>query len=426
MKSSSGALLSPPKAGRSPPKSRRSPPKARRSPPKAGRSPPKAGRSPHKAGKNEWAPRTVSRSKDSDWYAAKQRHDHYSRLLALVQERMLRDDSRLARVSRVTCLRAQGIHLPRSTETFVQIVTDPNNFSPQQLTGSEFEDRVSASKLKTLVQAYEQVWNSSAQPTFLDDGTTYNLDDRLLSSVVHVVAQHAHTFLPMIRAMFAAKYVRPNHRIFQLKYRFQSVRHAHASAWHMDNGDFQTYADDGNMAARWTETLSRALVTSACVNMNPSSADSSLWHNCGTNVAIGTPVLRPEALTQIMESVHREVEEQDASGACLLKKALLHRRVTSGLQDATESGIQDFALEGGRLSRAGVKTLTLENGVISDYNDFMFHQANTDVPDGYQRVFFVLSGLPQDKTGKPQPYSVHAKVTDDRNGHVYDLTIDSI
>jgi len=70
--------------------------------------------------------------------------------------------------------------------------------------------------------------------------------------------------------------------------------------------------------------------------------------------------------------------------------------------------------------------LTLENGVISDYNDFMFHQANTDVPDGYQRVFFVLSGLPQDRMGKPQPYSVHAKVTDDRNGHVYDLTIDSI
>tara|TARA_B110001450_G_scaffold245309_1_gene258225 strand:- start:1992 stop:2252 length:261 start_codon:yes stop_codon:yes gene_type:complete len=86
--------------------------------------------------------------------------------------------------------------------------------------------------------------------------------------------------------------------------------------------------------------------------------------------------------------------------------------------------VGDFALEGGSLSHAGVKTLPLENGVISGYNDFVFHQANTDIPDGYQRVFFVLSGLPRGRTRKP--YSVHANVTDDRNGHVYDLTIESI
>ena len=330
--------------------------------------------------------------------------------------------NRLVSLSKIACVRRLNITFLRTHQLFTSIISSPGNFSPQTLTGAEFEDRISSTKLLELVHAYETVWQSDSQPATLQDGT-YNLDDRVQSDIIKVVAQRAHYFLPMIRAMFAAGYVDHGHRVFELKYRFQSIRHSAASAWHMDNGIYQTYADDGDKAKRWTESRTRKLVTSACINMN-GSVHPSLWHNCGTNVAIGMPVLRPDLLNALMQSISDEVKEKDFANTC--DELMLHRRVTSDLQRATEIGIQDYTKAGGKLSHAGVQNVTLENGVISDYNDFMFHQSNTDVPDGYKRVFFVLSGVPTDIRGKPRAYNVDSTIHDDRNGQTYQITVVSI
>ena len=71
------------------------------------------------------------------------------------------------------------------------------------------------------------------------------------------------------------------------------------------------------------------------------------------------------------------------------------------------------------MESAGIRTLTLENGVVSNYNDFMFHQANSDVPEGYSRVFFVMSGRVTNSKTK-------VEVFDTERNKTYELYIASI
>ena len=121
--------------------------------------------------------------------------------------------------------------------------------------------------------------------------------------------------------------------------------------------------------------------------MAESAPEPVLWHNCGTKVALGVPALKPSALNELMAVVFEEM--RTAVHACNLDRDL-QNKVTHHLMQATEFALIEFEKQGYAMEDAEISEITLENGVISDYNDTMFHKANTDVPPSYSRVFFAM------------------------------------
>ena len=358
--------------------------------------------------KATWGPRSFPGSKELDLNQGSQ----------LILQ-LIRKQARLyplAALRRLQCAAISRFQFNKAQQKLLEVIEDDVNFERQgggELVGSEFYERLSLVKLRSLVETYQLVW-SSTEPEKLVNGK-WNLDDREGERIMQVVVAHVDTFLPMIRALFDAGYVKSDHRTFELLYRFQDIRHRIAGVWHMDYNNYQTYADDGTTASRWTESGSRAVVTSACVNMRKDPEAPEFWHNCGTRVALGVPVLKANAMNEIVDVVY---DESAATPECtdLFK---LRNRVITHMMDATERALIEFSNNGGVLESAGIRTLTLENGVVSNYNDFMFHQANSDVPEGYSRVFFVMSGrVTKSKT--------KVEVFDTERNKTYELHIASI
>lgn len=349
--------------------------------------------------RRDWDARDITLTKDADWYEAKQRHETYALLVRAIQDRMLSKELAMATLLRMRCVKARTVLATamevRAMDVYKQVVGDPLSFEPQgkgKLIGGEYKSRLSLNGLRRMLESYRKVWK--------DDPTSRDLDDDVSPQIRSLLVEHAEVFRPMVDAMRAAGYTSAEHTTYQIRYRFQHIRHVAAAAWHMDDQTFQTYADDGTMERAWNESDTRALVASACVNMEPNPGDPTLWTNCGTKLAVGIPVLKPEALQRILRATLKVAVEM---GTCT-DATLVHKRLTRDMFYATEHAVEWFQKEVGTLRSAGVTTLTLENGVISDYNDFMFHQANKDIPPGYSRVFFVISGNAQGRTGEDIPF----------------------
>ena len=306
------------------------------------------------------------------------------KLLLILKEKMR--TNMLLPLKRMPC--AHGFVFPRSQEKLAELLGNDANFERQHcmsLSGAEFSERLDLLKVKDLVRDYKAVWPDD-QAEKRANGK-WNLDDDKMSDVIDVVSRHKDLFLPMIRALVESGYASlPSN--FELLYRFQSFRHKAAGVYHMDYNKFQTYGDDGKILDAWTKSGRRALVTSACINMAESAPGPVLWHNCGTKVALGVPALKSSALNELMAVVFEEMTT--TVHACNLDQDL-QNKVTHHLMQATEFALIEFEKQGYGMDEAGISEITLENGVISDYNDTMFHKANTDVPPSYSRVFFVMS-----------------------------------
>ena len=289
---------------------------------------------------------------------------------------------------------------------YSQVVSDAANFKPQglgTLIGNEFSKRLDLTLLRQLALDWRAIFNDAVDgPKQLDDNAVY------AELIMPMLAKHAAVFLPMVDALRAAGYVKPGNSDFQIKFRLQQRRHENAAVWHMDNGRFQTYADDGTIAQLWNSNNSRALVTAACLRVDEANAQQpETWHNCGTQVAVGVPVLSTAALNSITERVYA-VATTSPNDCNRLK---LRNRITKDMLEATEEALEEFQRTTGSLQAAGVQIVTLENGVIADYNDFMFHRANRDVPEDYQRVFFVATAHPTNRKGVPQLFRLDTAVS---------------
>lgn len=305
------------------------------------------------------------------------------KLLSILKEKMR--TNMLLPLKRVPC--AYGFVFPRSQAKLSELLDNDANFERQHcmsLRGAEFSERLDLSKVKDLVSDYKTVW-PDGQADKKDNGE-WNLDDSIMQNVIDVVSKHKEVFLPMIHALVESGYATlPSS--FELLYRFQSIRHKAAGVYHMDYNKYQTYADDGKMLEAWTKSGSRVLVTAACINMDQDAPEPVLWHDCGTKVALGVPTLKPSALNELMAVV---VEEAGAEAPACPTGRVLQNKVTHHLMEATEFALIEYEKQGYTMQDAGIAEVTLENGVISDYNDTMFHKANTDVPPSYSRVFFAM------------------------------------
>ena len=305
------------------------------------------------------------------------------KLLSILKEKMR--TNMLLPLKRMPC--AYGFVFPRSQEKLAELLDNDANFEREHcmsLSGAEFSERLDLLKVKDLVRDYKAVW-PDGQAEKKANGK-WNLDDDNMSDVIDVVSRHKDLFLPMIHALVESGYASlPSN--FELLYRFQSFRHKAAGVYHMDYNKFQTYGDDGKILDAWTKSGRRALVTSACINMDESAPEPVLWHNCGTKVALGVPALKPSALNELMAVVFEETRA--VVPACTVDRDL-QNKVTHHLIEATEFALIEFEKQGYTMEDAGISEITLENGVISDYNDTMFHKANTDVPPSYSRVFFAM------------------------------------
>lgn len=363
--------------------------------------------------KEVWAPRAPTYAQECDL----SQNADTRMLLETIQDKMIKDS--------LSFLRSSGCSPFRHTEGFKQsvaklleLVNNESNFERQgcgKLIGAEFHQRMDLSKLRELVLLYNKSWSES-EPEKLPNGA-WNLDDAQMSQIIRSVMYHKDAFLPMIRALIDSGYVSADHQEFELFYRFQPIRHANAGVYHMDDGKFYTYADDGEIIKKWTENGSRAVTTSACINMSDDPGAPEFWHDCGTTVALGVPVLKSSAMDELMHTIDEEA--QTLSG-CITKEAQsIRNKVARSLQQSTELALIDFQKKGNHLKNAGVDEITLDNGVISDYNDSMFHKSSTIFPENYSRVFFVLSG-------KRTKATLYTTVNDSERNTSYMLFVASI
>lgn len=334
------------------------------------------------------------------------------KLVSILKEKMKANV--LLPLKRAPC--ARGFEFPRSQEKLLKLLEHDANFERQhctQFSGGEFHNGMDLKEVQSLVIEYKKIWpdtepeQKNGVPNL--DTDSYNVKDK----IINLVMEKKDMFLPMIHALIAAGYAESISE-FQLMYRFQSVRHKAAAVYHMDYNNYQTYADDGFILDEWTKSGQRAVVTSACIDMSPNNAGPSMWHNCGTKVALGVPILRPSALNELMKVVSDESEALGCKTARTMRN-----KVTTHLMDATEFALIEFERQGFSLESAGVKELVLENGVIADYHDTMFHKANIDIPPGYSRVFFVMG------CGKTTAKR-STKIIDTQNGQTYNLFITPI
>lgn len=309
---------------------------------------------------------------------------------------------------------AGGNTFPRSQQKLLQLLEDNANFERQhcmKFSGGEFHQRMDLNELKKLVVGYKAIWPDK-EPDQKDG--TWNLDDKKRDEITKLLMERPHMFMPMIHALIDAKYA-DSTSDFQLLYRFQSLRHQLAAVYHMDHSSYHTYSDDGSILKKWNQSGTRAVVTSACINMSPGETNPTLWKNCGTIVALGVPVLRSDVLNDLMEVVY---DEAKALSTCTSER-IMRNAVTRHLMDSTEFALIEFQNQGFKLESAGIRELVLENGVISDYNDTMFHKANMDIPENYSRVFFVMSR-------KNTTAGKSTEIKDEKNGTTYKLFITSI
>lgn len=354
--------------------------------------------------RGRWAARMLQPVQNADPNVAATQIEAYSELLEMIQQKMLAPEHLGAKLNALKCIkRAPSWDAAAVKRLYTEIVSDKQNFEPHghgQLIGKEFNRRLDLNALRTIVRAYAQIWH--------DDANSWDLDQQVDPQIQKMLAEHASAFLPMVDAMRESRYIGPDHKDFHIKFRFQQLRHKHASNWHMDNQKFQTYADDGQMEGAWNESATRALVSAACVrtgDLTELTAAPSTWHNCGTIVATGVPVLTPAALNKILEKTY-----QLGTGTGQCAEITMRQRLTREMMAATSDAMDQFETEHGSLETAGVRAVTLENGVIGDYNDFMFHRANSNIPDGYARVFFVIMPTPKDVVGREIPFRSDASI----------------
>ena len=363
--------------------------------------------SEHNKQRNEWrwAARRLEPVQNADPEVAAMQAKAYSELLEMIQQQMLAPERLGARVNALKCLLKAPLWDPEAVKSlYTEIVSKKQNFEAHghgQLIGKEFNRRLDLNALRAIVLAYAQIWH--------DDANSRDLDQQVDPQIQEMLGLHASAFLPMVDAMRESRYAKSNHKDFHIKYRFQQVRHKHSSNWHMDNQTFQTYADDGQMERAWNESATRALVSAACVRtgaLTELTTAPSTWHNCGTIVATGVPVLTPAALNTILEKTY-----ELGTGENKCAEITMRQRLTREMMAATSDAMDQFETKHGSLETAGVRALALENGVIGDYNDFMFHRANSHIPDGYARVFFVIMPTPKDVMGRKVPFRSDANIS---------------
>lgn len=331
----------------------------------------------------------------------------YGMLLGHIRNSILSDRFNITRLLKESCWGVSQ-EVSDKVKKFMRMTLDDNtNWEAQGLTsikGREYSERLSLTDLRRMVESYETVWNSKMQPRLKPNGK-FNLDDSQKIEIRRVLCEHATVFYPMIEAMRASGYATQNQTDFQVKYRFQQIRHDAAAVWHMDNGEYETYADDDTVTEDWTLSGTRGLVVAACLNMETSSTEQAEeWHHCGTNIANGVPVLRPQTLNKILKYLTDTNKEHRGNQACV--DVLRFRTlVTRDLNQATEYGILDFERETRTpITATGVTAMVMENGVINDYNDYAFHKASKNIPEGYERVFFSIYATSTDFRGRPIPF----------------------
>lgn len=320
----------------------------------------------------------------------------YQQLVQLVQSKMQEPVHVMTSLLKLKCMKTVNPDDVRELrKLYYEVVGNAANFEPQgrsALIGNEFRERLDLILLRELALEWRGIFNDA-----VDGQNKLDEQPETAQMIRKVMVRHATVFLPMADAMRAAGYVEPTANEFVIRFRLQQRRHQHAAQWHMDNGQFHTYADDGGISQLWNDDNSRSLVTAACLRVDATDSQRpDLWHNCGTEVAVGVPVLRTAALNRIAKRVY----ELAINPNVCTQHVLLRNRLTKDMFAATEEALEEFQRSTGALQSAGVQTLTLDNGTISDYNDFMFHRANMAFPEGYQRVFFVVTGCPTDNRGR--------------------------
>ena len=316
--------------------------------------------------------------------------ERYKELLELIQNQLLMRQYSLMSQPFLGCWKGSTIDRQNVFDLYEEIICNKENFEPQgdgQLIGYEYGQRLDLSALRGVALGYAAIYE--------DDVNSKNLDHAYESQISGMLANNVQAFLPLVDAMRRAQNVDANHSSFQINFRFQKIRHNAANEFHMDNQEYPLYADNGTNLTLWNDAKTRALATAACVRVD----DLVGYHDCGTQILAGVPILKSTALQSVFKSLQSSLF---VSGKCS-DVPKLQKKLTDRITMATERAIRAFVTKHGpyALETAGVKTLTLENGVIADYNDFMFHKASADIPDGYSRMFFVILPGAVDRFGKP-------------------------
>jgi len=279
--------------------------------------------------------------------------------------------------------------------------------APFTLSGYLHPTRISEDKLLDFVNAYRSV-RPAGTPAYKPSGAN-NLETLKEAYMIdQALAKHAEHFKPMVDALRGAGFVASDHNNeFMIKWRFQGARHAFASVLHMDNGRHSPYADEsGEQLREWTETGTRCIATSGCVE---ATGRSSIY-NCGTKVLSGVPVMTEQALKNITSTFLADARFS-AYPSC--KNPMVTRiQFTQKACDSTTTALDKYIASGKTFEEAGIQVLALKNGIISTYNDSVFHSGDNSTPDGFERCFFVACPVITNNHNKPIPFRLDAQLSD--------------
>jgi len=288
----------------------------------------------------------------------------------------------------------------RLVERVALVFERADTFAPQallEIEGYVHTERITDATFLALVNAYRTV-RSDDIPVRKQSGS-YTLEGPHEAFLVNnALAPLAEQLMPLIDALRQAGFVDKNHnKQFIIKWRIHRGRHERASIWHMDEGAFSPYGDEsGDQLEAWTANGTRCIVTSGCVEA--SGKDNTF--GCATRVLSGTPVMRQGALESLMD-VFREAF-----------KKRFRVNLVSRIMNSSIAVIKSFLDEGKSLAAAGVQTMQLDNGVISTFNDSLWHAAVAEVPVEFERVFLVACPTIRNQVNRVVPFIHHARLRD--------------
>lgn len=249
--------------------------------------------------------------------------------------------------------------------------------------------------------------------------------------VANALAVHAQLFSPLLDAIREFGFVSEDHTEFQVLWRFHPVRHNNASIWHMDANDFRMYGDESMQRADvWTQTGERSVVTTSCLNMDPTKSTN----HCGTRVLSGLPALSEKVVNAIVDDMWAAKDtllsykcgtrRTHEDFAVMFDRLVRHatelaiteytafpdmHNYTRTIQDRVEHQARVEKL----LASAGVETLSTKNGEIGTFNDHQYHASNA-IPEGHVRLFFVMRGKIVDRNNKTISFREDAEIVDRR------------
>ena len=203
------------------------------------------------------------------------------------------------------------------------------------------------------------------------------------------LATLAELFAPMVDALRASGVVLEDHN-FTIRWRFLAARHLYASVFHMDDG-FAYGDEDGSLVARAPGP--KCVATSWCIERYGESI-----FECGTRLLRGVPVLRDDAIQGIVDVVDPN-------------KKSSRDRLMDEVINAARDVLGEF-LQGHSPEEGGMRVEQIENGLITNLSEYVFHAAPSFTPDAFDRCFFDVCSSPIDGRGEPVTFVTHATLSD--------------